>query len=227
MEYKPPTCFGVAYASRLFREIDASGSLTKFRETTKPVLDLGKPKHGLALLQWLNEWGCRINRKSFENISERLAEWFPECGRQLPQAEIHNLKDPDREQLAHAYQQLIAIEGFGPTGASKALFALCPHAAIPWDGAIQEKFGLGGREPEKYRQMLICSAGEAQVVIADATRHGAPDSRMIPQAIESQALTLTELLDQYHWVTITRRHKVPTTGELARWTEWASCETAG
>ena len=96
------------------------------------MLDLGKPKHGLALLQWLNKWGCRINRKSFDNIGERLAEWFPEVA----------------------------------------------------------------------------------------------NSRMIPQAIESQALTLTELLDQYHWVTITRRHKVPTSGGLARWTEWASCETA-
>jgi hypothetical protein len=227
MEYKPPTFFGVAYASRLFCETDASGSLTKFRETTKPVLDLGKPKHGRALLEWLNKWGCRINQKSFDNISERLAEWFPECGRQLPHAEIHNLKDPDREQLAHAYQQLINIEGFGPTAASKALFALCPHAAIPWDHAIQKKFGLTGREPKKYEKMLIRSAKEAQAVIADAARHGEADSWMIPQAIKSQALTLTELLDQYHWVTITRRHEVPTSGDLARWIEWASCETAG
>ena len=49
------------------------------------------------------------------------------------------------------------------------------------------------------------------------------DSRMLARAIESQALTLTELLDQYHWVTITRRHKVPTSADLTRWIGWASC----
>jgi hypothetical protein len=227
IDYKPPTFFGVAYASRLFSEIETSGYLTKFREITQPMLDLGEPKHRRALLQFLNDWGCRINQNSFDNISKCLAEWFRECGRQLPQVEIHNLKDPELEQLTRAYRQLIDIKGFGPTAASKALFALCPHAAIPWDSAIQEKFSLGGREPKKYQKMLIRSAEEAEAVIADAARHGTADSRMIPQAIQSQALTLTELLDQYHWVIITRRHKVPTSGELARWIEWTSREIAG
>ena len=117
--------------------------------------------------------------------------------------------------------------GIWPTATSEAPLALRPRAAIPLGWAIQNRFDLSSRRPEKNRQTPIRSADEAEAVIADAACHGATDFRTIQLASGSQALMLTERLDQYRWIIITRRLKVPASGELRRRTEWRSREIQG
>lgn len=219
---KPPTFFGVAYTSRLYREIEAAQSLVKLRETIGPTPDLRNRDHACALLEWLNKWGCRITKKAFFAISDSLAEWFDE--REFAGGELHKLQDHELKALTDAYEALLTIREFGPTAASKALFVLCPDAAIPWDAAIQRKFKLLGNAPEQYRKMLVHSGREAAALIADAARCGISDHRAIPSAVNSQAITLPELLDEYHWVTITRRHTIPSGEELRQWAGWACRE---
>jgi len=117
--------------------------------------------------------------------------------------------------------------GIWPTATSEAPLALRPRAAIPLGWAIQNRFDLSSRRPEKNRQTPIRSADEAEAVIADAACHGATDFRTIQLASGSQALMLTERLDQYRWIIITRRLKVPASGVPRRRTEWRSREIRG
>jgi hypothetical protein len=224
MAYQSPTFFGVAYATRLFCEIEAARPLVALRKEIGLIPNLRRPGHAIAILRWLNKWGCRITKEAFDTIADRLTEWFEGRWQGLPRSQLQELLDRELDVLAHAYEELLRINEFGPTAASKALFVLCPNAAIPWDAAIQQAFELPGGTPGQYRSMLVRSGQEAAALIADAARCGVSDHRAIPRAASSQAETLPELLDEYHWVTITRRHTVPDGAELKQWAAWVCRE---
>lgn len=220
MTYRQPTFFGMAYAARLFHEIETAKYLPKLREKVGLHPDFLDQRHALAVLLWLNEWGCRIRKSQFGAIAIGLSEWFDRQRHQLPRGEIQALQHHELDAVAAAYGELLAITEFGPTTAAKALFAVCPAAAIPWDKAIQNEFGLVGRDAGQYRGMLERSREEAKALIADAARCGVVDHQTIMDSLGSQARTIPELLDQYHWITITRRHLIPNRDDLKRWMAW-------
>jgi len=102
------------------------------------------------------------------------------------------------------------------------------RGALGLASARRDPPGMGYSKPVRSQQQApIRSADEAEAVIADAACHGATDFRTIQLASGSQALMLTERLDQYRWIIITRRLKVPASGELRRRTEWRSREIQG
>jgi hypothetical protein len=137
------------------------------------------------------------------------------------------MSDHELDVIVNAYGELMKSRGLGPTITSKILFAVRPNAAIPWDELIQAqfKFQRGGRDD--YRSMLALSKDELEMVIADAARCGVTDVRNIPEAIGSPDRTLVRLLDGYHWITITRRHEVPSPEMLKQWVGWASPHDEG
>jgi hypothetical protein len=317
MEYSQPTLFGVAYASRLFREIDFPSNYEYFVKRTPPTLDLGNECHALELLKWLNIWGgCRINKDHFPGLCSELGRWFAEARQKLPPVDIDiaGLEDFGFvDELVRAYEALRKC-GLGPTAAGKALFAVRPRCAIPWDEPIRTKFGLRD-ECDGYRKMLQRSREEANILVEDANRYKIAD---IPRALRSavpsrdvatkrkdleaalasapvcwtsssakprylnfsaddrattkaaiqfpfaevagmlirtkmikeytywelapvgaystgdtggeepvaeidspaRLMTLAKLLDEYHWITITRGHQIPSPDELERWVSW-------
>ena len=86
---------------------------------------------------------------------------------------------------------------------------------MPWDAAIQEEFKLG------YRAMLVRSKDEGSKLIDDAARCGVLDPQNnIPSEIGRPQHTLAQLLDEYHWITITRGHEIPSHGDLRQWVQW-------
>jgi hypothetical protein len=142
MPYQNPTLFGVAYASRLFREVDETKQVfEELRRKTGSGLDLRNSDHAEALLVWLNKWGCMIPKKSFPVMTAKLGKWFQEWKPRLPGASIGlvSLQARHLDTLAAAYHALLTIDHFRPTCASKTLFTVCPHAAMPWDAPIQNK----------------------------------------------------------------------------------------
>jgi hypothetical protein len=226
MPCQNPTLLGVAYASRLFRELDTRSSFEVLQRKTSTALNLTNSAngHAQALLDWLNKWGCRITKESFPLISSKLEKWFREWKARLRHAELIDLRGEHLDVLAGAYTAMLIIDDFGPTSASKALFAICPHAAMAWDAAIQAEFKLGGDAAKNYRSMLERSKHEAQMLIADAARCGVDDPRNIPLEVGCPGRTLPRLLDEYHWITITRGHRIPAGEELQRWVEWACAQ---
>jgi hypothetical protein len=226
---RSPTLFGVAYTSRLYREIETPQTLVKLREKIGTP-NLQDREHASKILDWLNKWGCRIKKSEMPSIAVSLAKWSQGRRQEFPRCDLHELDYQDLNALTEAFQGLLdirksgqKISKFGPTTASKVLFLVCPNAAILWDDAIRKAFKLAGSAPEHYREMLVHSRREAATLIADASRCGISDYRKIPKAVGSQAVTIPELLDEYHWVTITRRHTIPTSDDLKQWSAWADC----
>ena len=127
--------------------------------------------------------------------------------------------EPDLDVLADAYSALLQIRGLGPTGASKFLFAVRPKIAMAWDAAIQTGFGFAG-DREGCRAMLALSKDEAECLVADAAPCGVAESQSIPHEVRRAGHMLPKLFDEYHWVTITRRHKIPVREVLQQWIAW-------
>jgi hypothetical protein len=229
MVYQNPTFFGLAYACRLFRQIDVPSGLDQLGHATGGTVDLQNPNHVEALLAWLNDWQCRIDGKSFTVLAAKLTQWFESWNPRLlkPEVTLTDASDHELNDIADAYAELKQVRGLGPTITSKILFAVRPEAAIPWDAPIQTEFQLQPGERNDYRAMLALSKSEAEAVIADAARCGVASEQCIPAAIGSPARTLVRLIDEYHWITITRRHEVPSAQDLKQWIGWASPQCEG
>jgi hypothetical protein len=89
--YQNPSLFGVAYASRLFREVDEAQAFEKLRDNTGRALDLQYPDtngHAQALLKWLNKWGCRIPKKAPGSLFQSWAKWWQQWNQRLPNADL-------------------------------------------------------------------------------------------------------------------------------------------
>src|SRR6266478_6531154 len=132
-----PTLFGVAYATRLFREVDNPSSFDQLLHLTAPAINLQNSVHATALLNWLNQWGCRIAGNLFPALSTSLSYWDQQWRPQLPQphVELVNLQNADLDIIVAAYEVLLTVHGLGPTAAAKVLFALHPETAMAWDEA--------------------------------------------------------------------------------------------
>ncbi len=216
MGYLQPNLFGVAYASRLFREIENPSRYAEFLAKTTPKFDLGIESHAAELLNWLNKWGCRIAEDRFPKLSSQLRGWIAKQTLPTPDTGIAELEDADIDELTTAYETLRECE-FGPTGTAKALFAVRPKSAMAWDEPIRTAFGLadGGGG---YRNMLKASRVEAQALLAAAKQYGITD---IAKAVGSpDYVSVAKLLDEYHWITITRGHRIPFRNELEMWLSW-------
>jgi hypothetical protein len=225
MPYRNPTLFGVVYASHLFREIDVPSAYEQFLAQIGPAPDLRQHAHAMALLDWLNKWRCRINNNLFPALSQSLAHWDNEWIQQLPQVnvELVDLTDNDLDILADAYAALLEVFHVarrGATAAAKTLFAVRPKAAMAWDAAIRSELNVGDNR-QGYRDMLVVSKRELKMMIADASQRGIAAGD-IADTIGSPGRTLVRLLDEYHWVTITGRHHIPTCCELKQWIGWTS-----
>jgi hypothetical protein len=76
MTYQNPTLFRLAYACRLYRQIDDPSGLDKLARAAGAAVDLRNPNHTKALLEWLNDWQCRIkagNRALTDIVAARDA----------------------------------------------------------------------------------------------------------------------------------------------------------
>jgi len=221
MPYKKPDFIGVAYASRLFREYDYQSSYDAFVLNTRPQPDLTNPTHALELLTWLNKWGCRIEKKEkFQQLIPELGQWYTNQEPQLPtrNIDISELDTNGLDTLESAFKAMRDC-GFGSTSAAKALFAIRPKCAIPWDEPIREEFGFGD-DGFSYRRMLDRSCQEAKMLIEDAKKYGVKGSVEICDNVGASGSSLAKLLDEYNWITITERHDIPSRGELEKWISW-------
>lgn len=107
---------------------------------------------------------------------------------------------------------------FGPTGTSKILFAIRPNSFIPWDELMRSHFHFDG-SAEDYVKFLhqVRSNLEELDEACNKLRYGILD---LPKLVNKPNSRLTKLMDEFHWVTITRKCNPPTYQELKRWIEW-------
>lgn len=210
-------------------------SYLQFLKETSPQLDLSNEQHRKALLNWLNDWGCRQFAIDYHGLaSEEICNWYQDVGNQLFPLDrtLLDLSDSDFTSVRTAYAKLVnrtaskrnlrgggqAKVEFGPTGTAKILFALRSNALIPWDEPIRSKFQFENSADEyaKYLKLVRKNLEE----LKDACERNGCGLSDLPQLLGRPKSSLTKLIDEYFWVTVSRKCPAPTSKELAQWAQW-------
>lgn len=176
-----------------------------------PALDLSRSDHRTLLLRWLNSWGCRIRYPREGEpapFDSGVADWWQDWHAVLPDGDLATLPDPVIEQTAAAYAALAAVQvsagavrrTLGPTAAAKALFALRPHAVMPWDAAIAARLH-GARDAASFARHLRLGRHWSQAVLAET---GLP-AAAVAALVGRPAMPLAKILDEYLYVTVSMR----------------------
>jgi len=197
-------------------------------------IDLSNPAHRASLLKWLNKWGCRhLSKKNHDIASSAILDWHNQEGTKLSPIG-KNLWELDNQELSRvvtAYSSLKDRTGarptrggknlqidIGPTAASKILFALRPEALMPWDDAMRKKFSCDGSK-ESYFKFLV-DIRKLAYRIGELCKASNFDISELPHKIDRDGSTVLELINEYVWVTVTRKCKLPSAQNLALWAHW-------
>lgn len=208
-------------------------SLERLNKATAGNIDLTNSSHLMALLKWLNDWGCRnLARNQHKVASKSILIWQQKYGASLfsDRKQIWNLKDNELEAAAHEYGDLKDMPGarrfrggtkqevrIGATAASKILFAIRPKALMPWDEAMRKRFKCDG-SPDSYFNYLKIIQGYTYH-IADLCKARGFKIDDLPKKLDRPDATVLALVNEYIWVTVTRGRELPSASILKQWSE--------
>jgi len=198
-------------------------------EKTAGNPDLSNERHRLKLLKWLNQWGCRQFKKDYHNhASNQLYEWYKENQDLLPNKDTNIWELVDFVSIGKLFTSLssrvasykerdekeIAVS-FGPTGASKILFAIRPKSLIPCDIPMRDKFQLSSDSGGyiTYLKKVISSCRELE----EQCKKNNFSLEEFPKIIKRPNVTIPKLIDEYHWITVTRNFKIPDSKIIMDW----------
>jgi hypothetical protein len=166
-----------------------------------------------ALIRWLRSWGCRHLRVEDSAATSRaLRSWAARWVDELSARSLTRLTPRDVERGSRAYAALAEKRAalaarptglvgvtFGPTAASKALYALRPAGFPPWDAPMRRALAFGDGAEGYARYLELCANG----IRASARRAGIePDE--LPGALGRPNTTAARLVDEYLWQMLTR-----------------------
>ena len=227
----------LAFACHIFGLMsDYDSPYKQFLNSTYPVIDLRSTVHLIALLKWLNAWGCRqFAIESHELAANEIKEWYGEFNQYLLSEDVTilTLTAENIAMVERAYAGLVvrtasyrklsgdrkSQERVGPTGTAKILFALRPNALIPWDGAMRDEFDLDGSS-HSYGKYLRKVRNDLEEVSRECNQNGF-DLKDLPTRLGRSNSSITKLIDEYYWVTVTRRCTAPSKEDLKIWMDWS------
>ncbi len=227
--------FELAYACRIYAGVtEFDKGYKSFVKAVGKRIDLGSSKHLKELLKWLNSWGCRqFAIKYHANAMESIKQWAHKWESKLPDRNIslEALSEKEIDIICEAYDSLSKQFAskrqngskktdvkIGHTGAAKILFAIRPNTLPPWDIPIRKAFGFDG-EPASYGNYLRQVREKVQELCSDARRYGL-EPNGIGSAVDRPNSSLPKLVDEYNWVTLTKKVNVPGLNILNKWLKW-------
>ncbi len=226
----------VAVACYLFNTFTSyNRSLETLRVATDGQIDLSLSSHRMAVLEWLNDWGCRhLAKDQHEVASESIREWYEEEASLLQPAsqQLWTVEDVQLAQAASVYASLKNRMGahvtrqkeqydapIGPTAASKVLFALRPQALAPWDAAMRLKLADGDGAND-YQQFLELVRTQACSLVEQCRRNGFDITQLPRKLGRDSSTTVVALLNEHMWMTVSSKRRLPSQETLARWASW-------
>ncbi|MFO7997184.1 MAG: hypothetical protein R6U93_08655 [Dehalococcoidia bacterium] len=232
MNHESVTLYKLALASAMYNSLTPfNKSLKLLSDGTGSNIDLANPEHCRSLLTWLNDWGCRhLAEDQHDVASESIADWYQTKGAGLFEANkpLWELEDGELEAPAWAYGALKDMAGarrirggrdleisIGPTAASKILFAIRPKALMPWDEAIRVAFECSG-SPGSYIRYLK-EIRKLTLDIGDLCRSKGFQIDELPHKLGRPDSTLLALVNEYIWITETRKIQLPSLETLNHW----------
>jgi len=182
-------------------------------------------------MEWLNDWRCRhLSEDQHDVASNSILNWYQVHGASLFTNEkpLWDLKDGELEIAARAYGSLKNKTGawrvrggkklevhIGETAASKILFAIRPKALMPWDDDMRKSSGCDG-SPLSYAGYLSMIR-DLTFHIDTLCRRGGFQIKDLPEKIGRPNLTVVALINEYAWVTKTRKVTLPSSETLMQW----------
>jgi hypothetical protein len=232
MNIKDVTLGKIAVADLLFNSLTPyNTSLGNFRSATGDRLDLAIQEHRDALMNWLNDWGCRhLPKDQHQVASKSILDWYQRNCATLfsDKTPLWQLEDQEIEAAANAYGSLKDRIGarrsrygnesevhIGPTAASKILFAIRPKALMPWDEAMRKSFKYND-SPESYSKYLI-EIRNLTLRMMDLCRDKGFQIDDLPRRLGRPNSTVLAIVNEYIWVTETRKVQLPSSDTLAQW----------
>ena len=232
MNYESVTLCKLALASAMYDSLTPyNKSLKLLNDDTGNNIDLANPEHHRSLLRWLNDWGCRhLAQDQHDVASKSMGDWYRANGTTLltDKKPLCELEDRELEAAAWAYGTLKDMMGarrvhggrnldisIGATAASKILFAIRPKALMPCDEAMRAAFKCDG-SPESYVRYLKTIRNLA-FHIGDLCRNKGFQIDELPQKLGRPNSTVLALVNEYIWVTETRKVELPSSEILAQW----------
>ncbi len=223
----------------------AYNQFTTFNKTYKELLkktggsvDLNKAAHRKALIVWLNKWGCRQFALNYhQEASRELLQWH-QAGylNKLPiNKNLWDLNEKELDQVGVIYDTLVNRVAskpfkngrendrtFGPTGASKILFALKPDVVVPWDSYIRASLAYNGSGISfiEYLKKLVSEIDDLQ----ESCFKNGYSLEEVPKIIKRDSSTVAQLVGEYYWVTLTRKCYPPDNQAIQDWAEWSKRE---
>jgi len=234
MNYENVTLCKLALASTMYNSLTAFNySLRLLNSTTGGSIDLTNSAHRIFLMKWLNDWGCRhLSEDQHDVASNSIFNWYQTDGTSLftNKIPLWELGDRELEVAAHAYGSLKDMTGawrvrgerklkvhIGATAASKILFAIRPKVLMPWDKAMRISFECDG-SPKSYSAYLK-TIRNLTSHIGVLCRNKGFQIDDLPKELGRQNSTVLALVNEYIWVTETRKCELPSLHTLARWVE--------
>jgi len=234
MNIKDVTLGKLAVAGLLFNSLTPyNTSLMNFRSATSDRIDLTIQEHRDALMNWLNDWGCRhLSKDQHQVASQSILDWYQTNCHTLfsDKTPLWQLEDQEIETAANAYGSLKDSTGawrvrggrklevrIGATAASKILFAIRPKALMPWDEAMRISFKCDG-SPKSYSRYLKAIRNLTSH-IGVLCRNKGFQIEDLPRELGRPDSTVLALVNEYIWVTETRKVELPSSSTLAQWAE--------
>jgi hypothetical protein len=166
-----------------------------------------------------------------DQAAVELKDWFQQFGSTLPATDIFSMTTVDLDNVEKAYNGLVGRLAskrkindkevdvkFGPVGTAKILFALRPDTLMPWDTDIIAELKLDDTSGS-YRQMLLKAKGWLIDLKGECEKNGFALAEL-PARVGRPKSSLPKLIDEYLWVTITKKWHLPEM--IERWTKWSS-----
>ena len=234
MNYKKVTLCKLALASTMYDSLTPFNvSLGRLNKATDGNIDLTNHAHRISLMQWLNDWGCRhLSEDQHDFASNSILNWYRVDGVSLftNTKPLWDLGDHELEVAAHAYGSLKDKTGarrvragreleihIGATAASKILFAIRPKALMPWDEAMRISFKSDG-SPKSYSEYLKTIRNLTYHIGVLCSNKGFQIDDL-PKVLGRPNSTVLAIVNEYIWVTETRKIELPSSRTLARWAE--------
>ena len=193
-----------------------SGDEKSYLKITNTKLDLTKEADSATVLKFLNDWGCRQFKKdNHKDAAEDLKWWYrknesslPSFTQTLSEHSDNKIKSYSKifDELQYSYASTDKrgiIKSVGPVGAAKILFALRKQAFPPWDNPIIESLGKS-RSGDGYVSYLFYIKEKIAELKRECDRKGI-NVKIVPKLLERPHASLVKLVDEYLWLTITRK----------------------
>ncbi len=234
VNYENVTLCKLALASTMYDSLTPfNKSLERLNKATGSSIDLTNPAHRISIMKWLNAWGCRhLSEDQHDVASNSILNWYQVDGASLftNNKPLWDLGDHELEVAAHAYDSLKDKTGarrvrggrklevhIGATAASKILFAIRPKALMPWDEAMRISFKCDASPKSYSRYLKIIRGLTSHIGILCRNKGFQIDD--LPKELGRPNSTVLALVNEYIWVTETRKCELPPSYTLARWAE--------